>query len=348
MKDVADFPAAIMREIQSRFEQFQRGIQMYHAHPFRRAEIPAQSVWEQGTTKLYDYGGPDKNNGAPLLVIPSLVNRAYILDLLPEKSFMRYLSSHGFRPLLVDWGEPAAAEKDFGLSDYVQQRLLPIYDFVQQKYNTPSLIGYCMGGNLAFALASLVQQKPTSLVLMATPWDFHAQGMPKFTHVMADQLLTMVKHTGELSVDWLQGFFTALDPFGSVEKFMRFAEKDMDGASARMFVALEDWLSDGVPLTQQVAEDTMRGWYAENAPMRGGWKIMGQNMLPESIKMPTLAVLPQADRIVSPASSLALAGRIPGALSLSPHLGHIGMMVSRDSEKLVWEPVAAWLKEKAK
>lgn len=339
---MAEFPAALAREIQSRYAQFQRGIQMYHAHPFHRGVNPFPVVWEDGTTRLYDYGG----SGAPVLVIPSLVNRAYILDLLPEKSFMTFLSAQGFRPFLVDWNAPGEMEKDFGLSDYVTQRLLPVYDFITSQYGAPHLMGYCMGGNFAFALASLVQQKPKSLVLMATPWDFHAVGMPKFTEKMAQQLLAVVDAAGELSVEFLQSFFTALDPFGSTDKFMRFAEKDMSSAGAKLFVALEDWLSDGVPLTPRVARDTMQDWYAYNFPAAGRWQIGGKIMRPEDIRMPTLTVLPQADRIVSPASSLSLSSRIPGALTLSPHLGHIGMMVSRDSEKLVWGPVAEWLKNR--
>ena len=40
----------------------------------------------------------------PVLVVPSLINRAYILDLAPGKSLLRFLAGQGLRPLLVDWG----------------------------------------------------------------------------------------------------------------------------------------------------------------------------------------------------------------------------------------------------
>jgi len=316
---------------------------MYHAHPFRRTLPIAKTIWQRGTTRLLDYGMGQ--NTQPLLMIPSLVNRAYILDLLPDKSFMHYLAKNGFHPMLVDWDAPGEAEKDFGLSDYVTDRLLPVYDFILSQHQMPPhVMGYCMGGNFALALAQLTPQKPRSLTLMATAWDFHAAGMPRFTADKAQQLLHMVNTTGELSVEWLQSFFSALDPFGAVEKFMRFAEKDMQSDSAKLFVALEDWLSDGVPLTPRVTADTMQNWYAHNTPARGQWEIAGQKILPQTLGIPTLAVLPQHDRIVSPASAAALATLIPGALSLSPHLGHIGMMVSRDADKMVWEPVVNWLK----
>jgi len=45
-------------------------------------------------------------DGKTVLVIPSLINRHYILDLLSERSFVRFLRAAGLRPLVIDWGEP--------------------------------------------------------------------------------------------------------------------------------------------------------------------------------------------------------------------------------------------------
>jgi len=330
-------------------------VHQYHQHPFHRTPSNLPLLWQQGTTRLFDYGG----TGVPLLVIPSLVNRAYILDLLPKKSFLQFLSSQGFRPLLIDWDTPGDMEKSFGLSEYITQRLLPIYDFICKEFASakaedapPAVMGYCMGGNLALALAQLAAQqnknRPPALVLLATAWDFHAPGMPRFTPTMAEQLMQVVTQKGELPVDWLQSFFAALDPFGAVQKFMKFADMDMHSDRAHLFVALEDWLSDGVPLTPRVARETMQDWYAFNTPMKNAWRIADHIINPAALNIPTLAVLPQQDRIVSPASAAALAGLIPGALSLTPALGHIGMMAGREAQTKVWQPVADWLHEKAR
>jgi len=319
-------------------------VHQYHQHPFHRTPCDLPLLWQQGTTRLFDYGAKNLTGGIPLLVIPSLVNRAYILDLLPEKSFLQFLSVRGFRPLLIDWDTPGDMERNFGLSGYITQHLLPIYDFVRGQYDTPpAVMGYCMGGNLALALAQLAVSKPPAMVLLATAWDFHAPGMPRFTPTMAEQLMQIVMQKGELPVDWLQSFFAALDPFGAVQKFMKFAEMDMHSNRAHLFVALEDWLSDGVPLTPRVALETMQDWYAFNTPMKNAWRIADHIINPATLNIPTLAVLPQQDRIVSPASAAALAGLIPGALSLTPSLGHIGMIAGRDAQTKVWQPIADWL-----
>ena len=53
-----------------------------------------------------------------MLVVPSLINRAYILDLAPGRSLLRWLAAQGFRPLLLDWGAPGPAEAGFDLDAY--------------------------------------------------------------------------------------------------------------------------------------------------------------------------------------------------------------------------------------
>jgi polyhydroxyalkanoate synthase len=340
----------LWQEIQARSQKFTAGIAKYHAQPLTPRENSFPVLWQQGSARLYDYGAAKWSgtvNGMPLLVVPSLVNRAYILDLLPQKSFLQFLSAQGFRPFLMDWDAPSAAEQNFGLADYITERLLPAYEFITaQSGRPPAILGYCMGGNLALALAQLAVPKPPALALLATPWDFHARGMPSFTAPMAEQLMQMVDQQKHLPVDWLQSFFTALDPFGAVQKFIKFADMDAQSDSGKLFIALEDWLSDGVPLTPKVARDTMQNWYALNTPIKDGWRVANTLINPAALQLPILTVLPQHDRIVSPASAAALARAVPGAFSLTPDLGHIGMMVGSGAEAKVWQPLAEWLNSK--
>jgi polyhydroxyalkanoate synthase len=61
--------------------------------------------------------------GPLVLVVPSLINRFYVLDILPEHSFLRHLAKQGVRPVVVDWGTPGRQERHFDLTDYVAGRL---------------------------------------------------------------------------------------------------------------------------------------------------------------------------------------------------------------------------------
>ena len=74
--------------------------------------------WSAGATLLHDYGHGGDGAAIPILLVPSLINRAYILDLSARRSFARWLSANGFR-LFVDRRAPGAVERGFTLADYV-------------------------------------------------------------------------------------------------------------------------------------------------------------------------------------------------------------------------------------
>lgn len=339
----ADLDRALQRVQAGRLKAFTDGVLAYRRSPHRRNLPEPAVVWREGTTRLLDYRPA---GGRPLLVIPSLVNRAYILDLTERRSLMRWLAKRGYRPLLVDWGRPADDEGDFTLTDYVAGRLDGALDAVRGlDERPPTVIGYCMGGNLAVALALRRRRDIAGLILMATPWNFHA-GQPPAIAVLplvtAGLGLTM-EIAGELPTDILQTLFFGLDPFLVIRKFERFARLDPESEKAREFIELEDWLNDGVPLVSKVARECLDGWYVANTPARRRWRIAGRAVDPTKLDLPSLVVVPAKDRIVPPDSALALGTLIPGADMLRPPQGHIAMTVGAGCERDVWEPMAAWL-----
>ncbi|WP_200344366.1 alpha/beta fold hydrolase, partial [Rhodovibrio sodomensis] len=176
--DPSRFALALQREATRRHLDLLRGIQAYRAHAYSRALSDPPALWQEGTTRLLDYGQcPEAAdpNGTPLLVVPSLINRAYILDLKPGLSLLRHLAGLGFRPMLVDWDRPGAQERGFSLTDYIAGRLERALDAACAAAGRPlPVIGYCMGGLLALALAERRRRDVTALALLATPWDFHA------------------------------------------------------------------------------------------------------------------------------------------------------------------------------
>jgi polyhydroxyalkanoate synthase subunit PhaC len=340
--DRAKLAEAIEREGRRRYREFVDGVLAYRRHPYQRTlEDPAE-LWREGSTRLLDYAPA---GGLPVLVVPSLVNRAYVLDLTPERSLLRRWATDGLRPLLVDWGRPGPAERGFDLTHYIL-RLERALDAAAAAAGRPAAaVGYCMGGLLALALAQRRAADLGGLVLLATPWDFHAERAEEARRVGAigAALMPFVEGWGELPLDLLQAFFAMVDPMQVPRKFLGFAGLDPESDKARLFVALEDWLNDGVPLTAGVTRECLVGWYGENRPGRGLWQVAGEQVRPERLALPSLVVVPGADRIVPPLTALALAERIPGAERLDPHAGHIGMVVGGGSDRLMWEPVRRWI-----
>lgn len=337
-----DFAAAVDAELRARGDSFLTGLERYRRHPYRRGEASSPVLWQEGSTRLLDYA-PD--GGAPVLVVPSLINRAYILDLAPDKSLLRFLAARGLRPLLLDWGKPGALERGFDLTDYVAGRLERAAVAVAALGAPFAVLGYCMGGLLALALAERRPELVGALALLATPWDFHAEraGQAKLLGEIAEPLARSFALLGEVPVDVLQLLFAALDPLLALRKFARFAALPAGSAEERDFVAVEDWLNDGVPLALPVARDCLAGWYGANAPGRGRWRIAGATVRPERVAQPSLIVVPAQDRIVPPRTAAVLAERLPAAHPLAPPLGHIGMMVAREAPAAVWQPLADWL-----
>jgi poly[(R)-3-hydroxyalkanoate] polymerase subunit PhaC len=337
--------AALDRELRNRAGAFLGGIEAYRRHPYRRTVPDPPVLWQEGTTRLLDYGAA----AAPaVLIVPSLINRAYILDLAPEASLVRYLAAAGLRPLLVDWGSPGPLERGFGLTEYIAGRLEMAAEVAGGEAKGPiGVMGYCMGGLLALALAERRPRLVAALALLATPWRFHVapvDAAARLLGALAEPLTQAFAALGELPVDVLQALFTAVDPMVAVRKFTRFASLPSDGAAARQFVAVEDWLNDGVPLALRVARECLVGWYGADLPGHGLWPVAGRPVLPVRMTAPALVVVPAQDRIVPPASAAALADALPAAERLTPALGHIGMIVGAAAQRQVWRPLASWLR----
>jgi len=314
------------------------GIAAYRAFPYRRDLADPPTVWEEGETRLLDFGG----EGAQVLFIPSLINRAYILDLMEDASMLRFLAAHGTHPFLLDWGWPGEAERKFTLTDYIAGRLERALAAIPGPV---VLAGYCMGGLLALAAALRAPAKITALALLATPWDFQAED-PAQARKLAESMALFepaMRFSGTLPIDVLQTLFTMIDPYGVGEKYRNFAGQDKTLPRAKRFVAMEDWLADGVPLAAPVAREALGGWYGANEAANGNWRVAGLPVVPEQLTVPAFAAIPGRDRLVPAASAMPLARRIKNVKVIEPAAGHIGMIAGTNARDALWEPFIHWL-----
>ena len=331
------FAAAVLRALNREDAALLAGIRAYRAHPSEAPRPAAPLRWAEGSARLLDYGGA----GPTLLVIPSLVNRAQVLDLLPEASMLRHLAGAGLRPLLLDWGAPGEAERGFTLTDLVAGRLERALAAIGHPV---ILAGYCMGGLLALAAAQRNPGRVRALALLATPWDFWAEGAarPRALAALLPALEPLMARSGTLPVDVLQALFVALDPFGSAARFRGFTAADPASPATRRLVALEDWLNDGIALPAAIAREAIGGWYGANSPASGAWRIAGAAVDPGALRLPSFIAIPARDRIVPPAAAAPLVSLIPGALSHRAPAGHIGMVAGSGAEASLWRPLLAW------
>ena len=348
--------AAVDQEMRARLDGLLTGVERYRRHPYHRRMPATEIAWAAGSAQLFAFGG----EGPPVLFAPSLINRGYVLDLMEERSLMRWLATQGLRPFLLEWGAPGPEEMTMDVSRLLARRLEPALEQVAARTGRkPALVGYCMGGTLTVAAAERRPDLVAALGLLAAPWDFHAgdagpDGQEAGRGLAARQIAAMMpmfepalRATGALPVDAIQSLFAALDPLLALRKFLRFAAMDPAGEDALSFVALEDWLNDGIVLPEPIARECLDGWYGANDTALGRWRVDGRPVRPEALRLPTLVLVPSQDRIVPPASAQALGRAIPGADMRTVPLGHIGMVVSRGAGRRVWEPLRDWLKAQA-
>lgn len=339
---------ALAEEAARRLREMLAGIERWQRHPHRRALTRPGLLWQEGASRLLGFGG----RGPAVLAVPSLINRAYVLDLGMGTSLMRHLAARGLRPMLLDWGVPGPAEAGFDLGAWHDLRLVPALERAAAE-GPVALLGYCMGGTLAAALAQTRPDLVSRLALIGAPWSFaggagiahalRALGRSAGPDRLAETLMALDAAFGAVPAELLQLLFAALDPGLALAKFRRFATMPEGSAEMRRFVELEDWLNDPVPLTGPAAVEILIDWQLRDLTGRDLWRVSGERIRPGTLRLPTIAFCSTRDRIAPSASTEPLAGAIPGARLVRPDTGHVGMIVGGRARAQVWEPLAEFL-----
>ncbi|MGB4057036.1 MAG: alpha/beta fold hydrolase [Alphaproteobacteria bacterium] len=326
------------------------GIQRYQQASFVNEREPLEVIWQQGTTTLQSIPGRaiDKNNPV-ILLIPSMVNRGYILDLMPGRSMLRWFADQGITSYLLDWGEGVGDPGQQSVEDIIMQRLVPGIEYAAKKSGRAvNVLGYCMGGTLLAGAAIPAAKSIDSLIFLAAPWDFHAGAKNMLARVQfwAPSAFPAIAEKGFLPKDWMQILFASLNPDAAARKFSAFVKMKENSEEFRLFIAVEDWLNDGVDLPGAVAQHCIKSWFFENATAAQKWQIGGRPVTLEAIQSRVLVIASKTDRLVDYEAATALAESIPGAELITPPCGHVGMIAGAGAIEKVWRPVADWIRKK--
>jgi polyhydroxyalkanoate synthase len=162
------------------------------------AMTPGKVVHRTDLYELIQYTPTTENVLAvPLVIFPPWINRFYILDLTPEKSFIRWAVEQGITVFLVSWRSADASMKDVVWDDYIAAQIAAI-DLIRGVLDVPAVhtIGYCVAGTtLAATLAILAARGEAEKVKSATFFtaqvDFEKAG--ELLHFVADDQLAVLK-----------------------------------------------------------------------------------------------------------------------------------------------------------
>jgi polyhydroxyalkanoate synthase len=135
------------------------------------AATPGEVVYQNELFQLIQYApSTDKVAAEPLLYVPPLVNRYYMIDLVPRQSLVKWLVDEGRTVFVISWVNPSERHKDKGVGDYVLDGIVEAIAQVRSRTGTsPDLFAFCLGGTLvAIALAWLAAKKRAAEVNSAT------------------------------------------------------------------------------------------------------------------------------------------------------------------------------------
>lgn len=337
--------------------KFFTGLKRFQSAEVERDPAVFEEVEQHGCISIRYYGHKGKKAKVPVLFIPSLINNDAIFDLAPDRSFLRTLTAAGHPVYVLHFQNLVADDAAHSLDTFVTDRLVPALEVVDRHIHTaygrkpPVLLGYCMGGLLAAAAAAVWgPDRASGYMMIATPWDFHT-GKPSFTTLVQNWVpfICPVLYTQPvLSYYHLQSLFAMVDPSNAYQKYVRYADLDDESEAAALFILTESWLQSGEDLPSSLAQEFIRKWYILNDPGRGVWRVSGKDVRADVLAArPSLIVVPMRDRLVEPQTASALSDRLAAigadVTTLSPDLGHIGMMVSARAKEQAWDQILEWL-----
>ncbi|MHC9538085.1 MAG: alpha/beta fold hydrolase [Vulcanimicrobiota bacterium] len=289
----------------------------------------------------------EKKFETPLLLVYAMVNKPYILDLLPGRSVIESLTNQGLEVYLLDWGKPVRSDADRGMEFHLREVLNDAVEAVSAHAGVEriSLMGYCMGGTLSLIYASLYPEKIKNLITMAAPFDCSgSEGL--LLQWCREIPLNEIAETWGNCPGWLlASSFLCIDPLITLEKAESLYRGIRDESFLELFFAMEQWINDTVDVPGRMYTEFMQWCFQQNLLAEKRLTLGGHRVDLSSITVPFLNIIADQDTSVPPASSEPIGSYLGSADQklMRCTAGHIGLAVSGKAHRTLWPEVGAWI-----
>jgi len=297
------------------------------------ANTPGKVIFRNDLIELIQYAPASETVlRRPLLIVPPWINKFYILDLNPEKSFIRWAVAQGLTVFCISWVNPDERHAHKGFGDYMREGVFAALDAVEAATGERKVttIGYCVGGTLlSVALAYMAatgDDRIDSTTLFTTQVDFTYAGDLK---VFADEnqiqgVETSMRERGYLDGSKMANAFNMLRPNDLVWPYV--INNYVKGRAPFAFDLLY-WNSDSMRMPCANHSFYLRNCYLENKLVKGEMVVDNVRLDLKKVTTPIFNLAAIEDHI-APAKSVflgsqAFGGPVEFVLAGSGHIAGV-------------------------
>jgi polyhydroxyalkanoate synthase len=252
----------------------------------------------------------------PLLIVPPWINKFYILDLNPKKSFIKWAVEQGHTVFVISWVNPDQRHATKDWESYSREGISFALDTIEKATGEKQVntIGYCVGGTLlAATLALHAQEKDTRIAtatLFTTQTDFtHAGDLKVFVdEAQISSIETAMKKTGYLDGSRMATAFNMLRASDLIWPYV--VNNYLKGKDPMPFDLLY-WNSDATRMPAANHSYYLRNCYLENNLSKGKMELAGKTLHLADVKIPIYNLAAKEDHI-APARSVYIGGKLFG------------------------------------
>jgi polyhydroxyalkanoate synthase subunit PhaC len=299
------------------------------------AVTPGKVIFQNDLIQLIQYApATEEVYHRPLLIVPPWINKYYILDLTPEKSFVKWAVEQGFTVFLISWVNPDArlAQKTF--EDYMREGILAAIDAVIRQTGVPKInaVGYCVGGTLLAStlayMAAKGDDRVESATFLAAQVDFSEAGdlLVFIDDTQLKALEEMMAEHGYLDGSRMAAVFNMLRPRDLIWPYV--VNNYLLGKKPFPFDLLF-WNADSTHLPAANHAFYLREFYHLNRLAKGEMELGGVRLDLSKVKIPIYELFTREDHI-APAASVFRGSKLfcgPVRLTMAGS-GHIAGVVN--------------------
>jgi len=276
------------------------------------AITPGKVIYQNALMQLIQYTpSTERVLKRPVLIVPPWINKYYVLDLTPEKSFIKWCVDEGLTVFVISWINPDQRLAQKGFADYMHEGPLEALDVVaritgEDKVNT---VGYCVGGTLlAVTLAYMAGKRDdrvASATFLTTQVDFTYAGDLKVFAATEEQVAAIERQMTERG--YLEGskMATAFNLMRSNDLVWPYVIKNYLKGEAPFAFDLLYWNADATRMPAANHSFYLRNCYLDNNIAKGKLTVDAVKIDLKRITIPIYNLATREDHI-APAKSVYL------------------------------------------